>query len=159
MSERWVTLQQGASELGVSVEAARMRVRRGSLASYKDDQGRVHVRVDSARSQTGHTDQSQAEVEGSLVEELRDRVRYLEGQVEDWKEESRRKDTIIYELVHNIPELPAGEPPTERPQSHTADAEDVFEDQPEDESETSQEPQQHAEGAFRRFWRWFITGG
>lgn len=144
MSERWVTLRDGAGELGVSTDALRMRIRRGTLASYKDANGRVYIRLD--------TDQSQAEVEGSLVEELRDRVRYLE-------EESRRKDTIIYELVHNIPELPAGEAPQEPHSSPTEDAEDVFEDQPEDESETSQEPQQHAEGAFRRFWRWFITGG
>ena len=40
---RRVTLRGASEELGVSVEAVRKRVKRGSLRSDKDPDGRVYV--------------------------------------------------------------------------------------------------------------------
>jgi hypothetical protein len=48
---------------------------------------------------------------------MRDQIDTLKREVEDWKEEARRKDTIIMTMAQRIPELePASEPresPTE----------------------------------------------
>src|SRR5918998_2982613 len=46
-----------------------------------------------------------------LITELRDRVRFLEAELTDRKEESRRKDHIIAALTQRIPQLePVSEP-------------------------------------------------
>lgn len=131
-----------------------MRIRRGSLASEKDSDGHVWVWVNTNESPPNSDETETSQVTSwELIEQLRSENHHLRQQVEDWKEESRRKDTIIYELVHNMPELPAGEAPTERPQSHTADAEDVFEDQPEEEfTEAHMEPQQSRRPWWRRIF-------
>jgi hypothetical protein len=56
-----------------------------------------------------------------LITELRDRVRFLEAELTDRKEESRRKDHIIAALTQRIPQLePASEPRehSENPTEH-----------------------------------------
>ena len=49
-----------------------------------------------------------------LVGELRDRVRYLEGQVEEERDARRRADALLAQLMQRIPELEA---PQERPEA------------------------------------------
>jgi hypothetical protein len=56
-----------------------------------------------------------------LVTELRNRIQFLETELMDRKEESRRKDHIIAALTQRIPELePPSEPReySERPAEH-----------------------------------------
>lgn len=121
MSERWVTLQQGASELGISTDAARMRIKRGTLPSYKDANGRVYARLDTEQTESEHSERRQAE--GSeLVKQLRSEVEYLRGEVEAEREARRRADearqradTIIMELLQQAPHLEAPAQPTQRP--------------------------------------------
>jgi hypothetical protein len=43
----------------------------------------------------------------TLVQSLQDQIAYLRQEAEDWKEEARRKDTIIISLTQRIPELEA----------------------------------------------------
>jgi hypothetical protein len=98
---------QDASEvLGVSVDAVRMRVRRGSLEAEKDPDGRVYVRLDIDEDNV----ESERQVGSSdLVEDLRDHVAYLRDQLDREREarteERRRHDTIIAQLMQRIPEL------------------------------------------------------
>ena len=47
-----LTVQEAAEILGTSVDAVRMRVRRGSLESEKDPDGRLHVRPYDDSSET-----------------------------------------------------------------------------------------------------------
>jgi excisionase family DNA binding protein len=101
-----LTVQDAAEVLGVSVDAVRMRVRRGSLEAEKDDSGRVYVRLDADEDKV----KSQRQVESSdLVEDLRDQVAYLRDQLDRERgartEERRRHDTIIAQLMQRIPEL------------------------------------------------------
>jgi hypothetical protein len=51
-TSRRLTAQEAAEVLGTSVDAVRMRARRGSLLSEKDPDGRVYVWVDSDESET-----------------------------------------------------------------------------------------------------------
>ena len=121
---RRLTVAQAADALGISANAVRMRVRRGSLPSEKDDEGRVWVLVseDEQESVSDQVSDQHAtdQQTNELTEELREQIAYLKRQVEAEREahaeESRRKDHIIAALVNRIPELEPGAPPAERPE-------------------------------------------
>lgn len=121
-----VTVQEAARRLGVSQDAVRQRIRRGSMRHDKDDKGRVYVYLNptDTRPTDVHDAPRDAVHDASrneLVTELRDRVRFLEAELTDRKEESRRKDHIIAALTQRIPQLePASEPrePSEKPTEH-----------------------------------------
>lgn len=116
MTRQRLDVRAAASELGISVEAVRKRIERGSLDSEKGEDGRVYVYLD--------IDQTEPDVEGfvtaPLVEELRDRVRSLERMLEAEREarteERRRHDTLMARLMDRIPELEPGAPPADRPE-------------------------------------------
>ncbi len=110
-SGRRVTMQEAADELGLSVEAIRKRVQRGSMASDKGADGRRYVYLDESHHEV-QVESSEVE----LIEELRDRVSSLEKMLEEEREarteERRRHDTLMAQLMQRIPELeaPAQEP-------------------------------------------------
>jgi excisionase family DNA binding protein len=122
-----VTVQEAAQRLGISQDAVRQRIRRGSMRHDKDDKGRVYVYLDPTNtrptpvhdvlSDTLHD----ASRSNELITELRNRIQFLESELTDRKEESRRKDHIIAALTQRIPELePPSEPReySERPTEH-----------------------------------------
>jgi hypothetical protein len=99
---RRVTLRGASEELGVSVEAVRKRVKRGSVRSDKDPDGRVYVYLDAG----GDAYHPQAETEGSdLVEELRRQNEYLRGQLDIRTEELREHRRLLAGLIERVPEL------------------------------------------------------
>jgi hypothetical protein len=90
------TLTEAAELLGISKGAVRQRVRRGTLRSDKGGDGRVYVYVDpSVDDVRRHAMQG----EGVLVEELRDRIRYLERQVEEERNARYRADELLARLM------------------------------------------------------------
>jgi hypothetical protein len=111
---RRVTVKEAATILGISPEAVRARIKRGTLYKEKGADGTVYVRLD-ADGTDGETGAQQRRDE--LIEELRERVRFLESELEDRKEESRRKDTIIMTMAQRIPELEAPSEPREAPET------------------------------------------
>ncbi len=133
-----LTVAQAAERLGITQDAVRQRIRRGSIEHDKDENGRVYVYLDPTH--TEH-DTVQDGVRDELVEELRDRIRYLE-------EESKRKDAILLRMAERIPELEPAAAPEPRDSSPEAPSERGAGG---DASESSQETAQ------RRSWllRWF----
>jgi excisionase family DNA binding protein len=122
-----VTVQEAAQRLGISQDAVRQRIRRGSMRHDKDDKGRVYVYLDPTNTRpTPVHDAPSATVHdvsrsNELVTELRNRIQFLETELTDRKEEARRKDHIIAALTQRIPELePPSEPReyAERPAEH-----------------------------------------
>ncbi len=115
MTSRRLTVQEAAEVLGTSVDAVRMRARRGTLESEKEPDGRVYVWVDGDSSETrpGLDGESNALISAKdeTIEELRDRARYLERQLDREREarteERRRHDTLLAQLMTRIPELEA----------------------------------------------------
>jgi hypothetical protein len=111
-----LTVAEAAVRLGVKEQAIRKRIQRDTLAYDKDDGGRVHVYLapDERATCTGAGVDSGI---STLVQSLQDQIVYLRQEAEDWKEEARRKDTIILSLTQRLPELeaPAG------PQAASAD--------------------------------------
>ncbi len=102
MSGRWADVGEPARELGISAEAIRKRIQRGKLRAERR-QDRMQVWLDEVRTESG----PQAAVEGLLVEELRGRVRFLEGQLKQANERDRENRRIIAALTSRIPELEA----------------------------------------------------
>lgn len=106
MARRRLTAQEAAEVLGTSVDAVRSRIRRGSLDSEKGKDGRVFVWLDA--DQAGAESQAEdASSSSPLVEELRDRVRFLERELE-------RKDAILLNMTEVMRAL---NPPPEAPGS------------------------------------------
>jgi rubrerythrin len=140
---RRMSVRQAAAELGITVEAVRNRIKRGTLSSEKES-GSVFVilegdyeRTDRSTDQptAGHNqpetgrDQTRGQPRpddqpAEIVEELRDRIAYLERQVEEEREARRRADTLMARLMDRVPELPAAshEEPRESRET-TAEAE------------------------------------
>ena len=128
MTDR-VTVHEAAKRLGVSEGAVRQRLHRGKLKTDKDDTGRVYVYLtaDDYGNNTVNTPQA-TDPDLGLLDELRDRIRFLEDELTDRKEESRRKDTLLAQanqtlaqLASRVPELepPAHPPTTETPSEAT----------------------------------------
>jgi hypothetical protein len=140
-SERRVHLSEAAALLGVSKDAVRMRVKRGTLRSEKGEDGRVYVWVNVNPDGDPNTVHPQGEAEAwrELIDELHDRVRSLE-------EANRENRRIIAALTSRIPELdPPQETPSEAPEARVTPSE------PAANSETSSEPETGGEP--RPWWR------
>jgi hypothetical protein len=120
-----VTVHEAAKRLGVSEGPVRQRLHRGKFKTDKDDTGRVYVYLtaDDYGNNTVNTPQS-SDSDLGLFDELRDRIRFLEAELIDRKEESRRKDTLLAQanqtlaqLASRVPEL---EPPPNPPATETS---------------------------------------
>lgn len=130
---RRMPVREAAGELGITVEAVRNRIKRGTLSSEKEagsvyvlldgDQERSAGQPEAGRDQPGAgrgqtSDQNQP---AGLVEELRDRIAYLERQVEEEREARRRADTLMARLMDRVPELPAASREEPRESRNNAD--------------------------------------
>lgn len=95
MATERLTYAEAAKALGISTDAVRMRVRRGTLPSERDGDGSVKVLIDADQVRPDPDQTTDA-----LSEHLRSEVEYL-------REENRRKDHIIAALVQRVPALEA----------------------------------------------------
>ena len=118
LSKRKLNVQDAAEVLGISVDAVRMRARRGSLESVHES-GRLYVWLDN--NETGVKgsaervrERVQNVAERELVEDLRDQVSFLRAQLQEERDENRRKDHLLAAALERIP--PQLEPPQEKAQ-------------------------------------------
>jgi excisionase family DNA binding protein len=146
MTSRRLTVQEAAEVLGTSVDAVRMRVRRGTLESEKDPDGRVHVWVNDNSTETRlrlHGEPS------TLISAKDETIKVLSEQLESEREARRRADTIIAQLTQANATLAARVPELEAAESREQTAEGAA-DEPE-----RAEPHSDATGAqeaVRRSW-------
>lgn len=97
-NQRRLTVAQAADSLGITEGAVRSRIKRGTLPTTRDS-GTVFVLLGGGTSQANQSPNIGAPTDQSeFVEELRDRIAYLERQVEEEREARRRADTIIAQL-------------------------------------------------------------
>lgn len=115
------TVPEAAEVLGISPEAVRNRLSRGTLQSEKVE-GRVHVLLPRPDTSQSIGDVS-SDIPTDIVEELRDRISYLERQVEEEREARRRADTLLARMMDRLPELEAP--------SETSASSETVEDEPE----------------------------
>lgn len=108
MSSRRLDVRSAAQSLGVSVDAVRMRIRRGSLISEKDEEGHVWVWVDADESppNADETTTSQT-MSRELIEQLRSENSYLREQLGQEREANRENRRLLAAALERIPELEA----------------------------------------------------
>ena len=117
-----LTVPEAAVRLSISENAVRKRVQRNTIRWDRDVDGRVYVYL--SPTETGQADGiasdqafDQASDQSLLIARLENEVEYLRREAEDWKEEARRKDTIIMTMAQRIPELEPASEPRESPAS------------------------------------------
>jgi hypothetical protein len=120
-----VSVYEAANALGVTVDAIRKRIQRGTIPHQRDEAGRVWVLLDEASSRQDAANSTvpddgeyayRPEDRDELVGSLKDQVEYLRQVIETRDLELQRKDSIIAALTQRIPELePPREPAQEEP--------------------------------------------
>jgi hypothetical protein len=117
-----VTIKEAAARLSVTEAAIRKRIQRGSLDKEMGSDGRVYVYLDLSQDKSHpesqvHRDPAVEE----LVEELRDRVAFLERSLERRSIEAERYQQIVAGLTQTNNQLSARvlelEAPVEPPAS------------------------------------------
>ncbi|MDP9458518.1 MAG: hypothetical protein M3Q60_22700 [Actinomycetota bacterium] len=111
-------MPEAAAALGISPEAVRNRLSRGTLKSVKED-GRVFVLID--RDMVRHTERPIGDTPNGvppgtseLVEEMRARIEDLRDQLSEERAARRRADTIIMQLTQTNASLAARLPELEQ---------------------------------------------
>jgi len=136
-------VREAARALGISEDAVRMRVKRGTLQAERED-GRLYVLLtpDPTTEPTPtRTDE--------LIAELHDRVRSLEDALDQERDANRENRRIIAALTSRIPELEA---PSEPRESSEAADEQQGRAQPRPDAPGAQE------GVQRPWWRRMFGG-
>jgi hypothetical protein len=99
-----VTVAEASERLGISKEAIRKRVSRGTLHAEKDPDGTVRVYAPPSDTTSGTADRAE------LVEILREQVADLRRERDEWREQARMIDRLLAAALERIPELPAATP-------------------------------------------------
>ena len=138
-TRRRLTIDQAADQLGITVDAVRGRVKRGTIAHEREG-GRVYIVLATDESGTGRDQPTDQYGEsGALISQLRDENAYL-------RDENRRKDEIIMQQAMTMRQLSAPQEPPEAPET--------VEEGPE-----AAEPRSDAagarEGAEKRWWEFW----
>jgi uncharacterized coiled-coil protein SlyX len=110
-----LTVAQAAHALGISQDAVRKRIVRGTIPNDRDESGRVFVYLSS--SETVHkTDRDT--MQDDATKTVQDAyIRSLEDQIAFLRQELERKDRILLNLTERIPELEAPSEARESPQT------------------------------------------
>jgi hypothetical protein len=153
-----LSVAQAAAVLDVTQAAVYKRIQRGTVEHDKDAEGRVFVYLgasdiasDSSMDEPDMSTYRSMDLSNTpeLIAELRTHNESLRQEVEAWREESRRKDSILMAMAQRIPELEpvqdSSSEPTESPVMSSG-ATDKGRASPE-----QQEPSQR-----RSFWRQFF---
>jgi hypothetical protein len=123
LSKRKLNVQDAAEVLGISVDAVRMRARRGSLESAHEN-GRLYVWLDNDETCVNGASERVRErvqnvAERELIDDLREQVSFLRAQLQEERDENRRKDHLLAAALERIP--PQLEPPQEKPQGRPSE--------------------------------------
>ena len=152
-----LTVAQAAAQLGITEGAVRSRIKRGTLPTAREG-GAVFVLLGGGTSRANQPAQDgEPSDQPGLVEELRDRVAYLERQVEEEREARRRADLILGQLSQATAEQARTIRAIEGPQEAPEDAETV-EEGPEPRPDAPA-PQTATESPERRGWWRRVFGG
>ncbi len=118
MAGRWLDVKEAAEALGVSSDAVRKRIARGTLRSDKGQDGSVRVWLGGADERRDGAQPPGGTEAGHRLDDLidakDDALRDLREQLEHMRRESERKDAIIMQMAQanaslaaRVPELEA----------------------------------------------------
>ncbi|MDQ3833827.1 MAG: hypothetical protein M3315_09380 [Actinomycetota bacterium] len=158
--ERRLNVHQAAEALGITPEAVRSRIQRGTLIKEKDEDGTVYVRLNAdqlgANAADERTDRSSSVADetvdrSQLVERMAAEIEHLREMLALRDEEIRRRDHLLAAALERIPALesPPGTPSSEPREPPVRSSEEGRKGERKDEEEPPEvEP--------RSWWqRWF----
>ena len=140
-----LTVAAAAEALGVSQDAVRKRIARGTIPQDRDASGRVYVYLSPSET-VRKTDQDAVRGDASktvldaYIRSLEDQIAFLRGELE-------RKDAILMNLTDRIPQLEAPQEPPEPPEM------------PSEPVRGTEAPPEQETGPERRSWWRRIFGG
>jgi predicted ArsR family transcriptional regulator len=120
LSGNKVSVYEAANVLGVTVDAVRKRIQRGTIPHKRDDNGRVWVLLNASSTIPDNVQDIYRAVYDELVDELREQISHLREILREEQDARRRADAIIAQftranagLAPLVPELQASpEEPT-----------------------------------------------
>jgi|SRR5215207_1509645 len=100
-----VTVAEAAAALGISQDAVRKRIARGTIPHERDAEGRVYVYLSPSETvhktdQDTRGDDATKTVQDAYIRSLEDQIAFLRQQLE-------RRDAILLNLTERIPQLEA----------------------------------------------------
>jgi excisionase family DNA binding protein len=108
-SRQRLSVGEAADELGVSVDAIRSRVKRGTIPHIRRG-GRVWVLLGGDQgSDQGNRPQQDQSASDALISEMRDRIQFLEDELRRRGDEAGELRRIIAALTSRIPTIEAPE--------------------------------------------------
>jgi hypothetical protein len=132
-TDRRVTVFEASSILGITPDAVRSRLRRGTLTKETGEDGTVYVRLDA----DGHTDQTTDrptdQTTVAYINALKSQIEYLREVVQKRDEEIRWRDHLLAAALERIP--PQLEAPSEDSGAPVTSSEDRGESQVPDDGE------------------------
>jgi hypothetical protein len=119
--ERRYTVNEAAEVLGISAEAVRARINRGTLHKEKDEDGTVYVRMNGDHTHPNDRSDGRSNGDDTADHTAPDSVAFqlMQEQVAFLRAELERKDAILLTMAQRIPELEAAPEPTGAPVSHS----------------------------------------
>jgi hypothetical protein len=149
---RRLSVPEAAEVLGISGDAVRSRIKRGTLETVREG-GRVWVVLGATDRPTAQAQPTNPPSADLLYQEMQERIRYLESQIEEEREARRRADTLLARLMDRLPELESPqEVPPETPGSPPEATEESERVEPHPDAPGAQE------GAQRPWWRRVFGG-
>ena len=152
-SDTRATVHEAANALGVSVDAIRKRIQRGTIPHERHEDGRVYVLLNKAStmqdmsSTSSSTAQNDDRQEGPVRYGTEELVESLQDQISFLRRELERKDAIMLRMTERIPELEVSSSPPDSRDAHETTSEHSTGG---DATSVSQEPER------RSWWRRFF---
>ena len=94
-----VSVYEAAEVLGLTVDAIRKRIQRGTIPHERGDDGRVWVMLEASSSVRDDEQGNYRTKSDKLVAELREQNRYLREMFGEELDARRRADTIIAQVI------------------------------------------------------------
>ena len=135
-------VKQAAEMLGISSEGIRQRIRRGTLGSEKDTDGRVYVFLEGEDLNGTPSEQGSERDKDDVHTRLEAEVEFLRQELATRDAEIHRRDAIFLSLSEGLKAL---NPPSPEPRESSITATDM--------PSRGEAP---LEGSYRSWWRRFF---
>jgi hypothetical protein len=153
---RRVTMADAAQVLGISKEAVRKRIKRGTLRSEMGEDGRRYVYLDSG-GDAGPDAKHAGDDHARSVDPRDYLIATLKEQLDAERNAHAETRRIAYTLAQRLPEIEAPREPRESPETGSEDPANRTPEEPFTREETQDEPtSQRRERGW--LWRIFIGG-
>ena len=103
-TKRTVSPNEAAAILGISKDAVRKRIKRGTLDAFKDSSGRWQINL-SDNDRTIGQDESADKTDDKA--DMSGRVQALQDEISFLRKELERKDQLMAMLMQRVPQLEA----------------------------------------------------